>query len=241
MCVVGIASNSIGSLASAEKRLAKALSASWAGRGLSVSSDDWPGVVASGSGWRVVLPRDASGYRLQTKQGRSQWLPVYGLPSNLRPLDAAWLRRFPDLAAALESLPLEPFEAVKSLVALQKVPLPDVRRRSYWLAPDYFGVLRTDANFRAVRDALGCVYAIQWIKPADYEAGFPVQWITQASGPSFPALVDALLGKTFGVGLGGADRAAIGLRLSALFDGFPENATDGPWNNGQPGPSGPAV
>lgn len=238
---MGVAANSIGSLASAEKRLAKALSASWAGRGLSVSSDDWPGVVASGAGWRVVLPRDVSGYRLQTKQGRSQWLPVYGLPSNLRPLDAAWFCRFPDLAAALESLPLEPFEAVKAFVAAQNVPLPDVRRRSYWLAPDYSGVLRTDANLRAVRDALGVAYAVQWIKPADYEAGLPVQWITQASGPSFPALVDALLGKTFGVGLGGADRAAIGLRLAALFDGFPENAMEGPWNNGQLGLSGPAV
>ncbi len=237
---MSVASKAPGSLASAEKRLAKSLSASWSGRGLSVTSDDWPGVVASGSGWRIVLPRDASAYRLQSKEGRSKWMPVYGLPSDLRAWGAACSRSFPDLAAALDGVPLKPFEAVKAFVAAQHVPLPDVRRRSYWLAPDYAGVLRTDANFRSVRDALGGAYAVQWIKPADFEAGRSVQWITQASGPSFPPLVEALLIKTFGAEGGGSDRSAIRLRFAALFEGFPDNAADGPWNKGQPLPSGRA-
>jgi hypothetical protein len=213
----------------ADPRVSKALSASWSGRGLSINADDWPGVVVSGAGWRIVLSRDASRYRLQRNDSRGKWQPVYG-PADPLAWGAALAGSCPDLAAAVQLLPVNPFDVVKAMVAAQAVPLPQVQRRAYWREPDYSGVLRTDANMRSVRDAVGAVYALQWVKAADLHAGYSARWITQASGPSWPGLVDAMASKAFTPGEVGPDSEAIRARLAALFEGFPELATDGPWN-----------
>lgn len=212
-----------------DPRLSKALAASWSGRGLSVSADDWPGVVASGDGWRIVLPRNASGYRLQRKDSRAKWLPVYGLPADLRAWGARLAASCPDLASVAERLPVDPVDAVKALLVSQGVSLPQVRRRSDWLRADYPGVLRVDANMRSVRDAAGVLYAIQWVAPALLSSGNPLRWVTQAAGPSWSALVTDMARKTGVPGLP-PDRHAMALRFAALFDGCPELASDGPWN-----------
>ena len=211
--------------------VAQALTASWSGRGLSIGADDWPGVVTSGDGWRVIVTRDASRYRLQRRSSAKgkRWEPFYGVPAAPLEWGAALAHSCPGLGKAVERLPVDPQDAVAALAASQGVVVPLAQRRSYWLDPDYLGVLATDANMRSVRDRTGSLYSIQWISPADYEAGKPVRWITQCVAASWPVLVERVLIKTVSPGDAPQDRATIRLRLVALFDGVPELAADGPW------------
>jgi len=203
-------------------------------------ADDWPGVVACGDGWRVVVTRDASRYRLQrlSPHKGKRWEPVYGVPAAPLEWGAVLARSCPGLGPAVERLPVDPQDAVAALAAAQGVVVPVVQRRSYWLDPDYSGVLATDANMRAVRDRTGALYAVQWISPADFDAGKPVRWTTQAVSASWPDLVERMLRKTGFFGDGPQDQDAIRLRFVALFDGLPEFAADGPWPviKGRPSP-----
>ena len=214
-----------------DKSIAKALTASWSGRGQSIMSDDWPGVVARGDGWRVIVTRDASSFRLQrlSPHKGKRWEPVYGVPASPLEWGAALSRSCPGLAAAVDRLPADPQDAVAGLASAQGVVVPSVQRRSYWRVPDYAGILATDANIRAVRDRTGTVYALQWISPADFHAGKPVFWITQAASASWPDLVEQMLHKTGVRSDGPQDRDAIRLRFVALFHGLPQSAADGPW------------
>lgn len=115
--------------------LALALTASWSGRGLSINADDWPGVVASGDGWRVIVTRDASRYRLQHLSGAKgkRWEPVYGPAAPLE-CGAAFSRSFPGLGEAVERLPVEPQDAIAALASAGGVVVPEAQRRSHWLA-----------------------------------------------------------------------------------------------------------
>lgn len=214
-----------------DKSIPKAFTASVSGQGHSIMADDWPGVVAAGEGWRVIVPRNASKYRLQrlSPHKGKRWEPVHGIPSSHLEWGAALARSCPDLAAAVDRLPVDPQDAVAVLVAAQGVVLPQVQRRSYWNSPDYSGVLASDANIRAVRDRTGNVYALQWIRPADFEAGNSVAWQTLRTASCWPELVEGMAHKIVVVGDAPQDRDAIRLRLLSLFDGLPELAADGPW------------
>jgi len=193
-------------------------------------ADDWPGVVAAGNGWRVIVARDAARYRLQQRgSGKDKrWGPVYG-PSAPSKWGAAFGASFSGLSEAVECLPLDPQDAVCALAAAQGVVVPEAQRVTEWLEPYYSGVLASDANMRAVRDRTGTRYAIQWISPGDHEAGKPVRWITQAAAAAWPEVVDLMARKTFAPGDAVQDHDEIRVRLSALFDGLPEFAADGPW------------
>lgn len=209
--------------------IARACAAAWAGNGHSIASDDWPGVVINGNGWRVILGRDASHYRLQRRaSGAAKWVPVYGTQT-----PDFWSRQvaqvFPDLPEAVKLLPADPLDAVPPLAAKQAVIVSDQRRLRYWAAPDYSGVLAQNGNLRSVRDRTGRNYAVQWVAPSDYEAGKPLHWITQHKGPSWPPLVDLMAQKTGNPNEPRKDRAEIRAQLSALFEGCPDIAADGPW------------
>lgn len=211
--------------------IAQALTASWAGKGLSINADDWPGVVAAAGEWRVIVPRNASEYRLQRRSPHKggRWQPVYGVCAPPALWAAAVARVAPCLAGAVSALPSDPLDAVSRLASAHGVTVDEVQRRRYWGDPAYSGVLKTDANMRAVRDRTGALYAVQWIAPADYEAARPVRWVTQGVNGSWPVLVDALAQKTGFVGEPRNDRGAVRARLAALFDGLPELAAEGPW------------
>lgn len=182
-----------------------------------------------GNGWRVIVTRDASQYRLQHRfRGAAKWEPSYGTQS-----PDHWSRQyretFSDLPDAVKLLPADPLDAVAALAAKQGVIVPDERRARYWAAPDYSGVLAQIGNLRAVRDRTGRNYAVQWAAPAEYQAGKPLHWVTQHKGPSWPPLVDLMARKTFSRHEPPKDRAEIRADLCALFEGYPENAADGPW------------
>lgn len=212
-----------------KKPLARAVCEAWRGRSLSINADDWPGVVAAGDGWRVILARDASRYRLQRKSRAKpeRWEPVYGLRSD----PACWARVLaqdePAFAGKVAALPADPHDALPSIAQALGASVAQEQRRSYWSAPDYPGVIVTDANVRSVRDRSGTVYAIQWRSLRDHVAGKPGRWVTQAAGPSWPELVELVAAKVYDPSTGAKD----GLldRMAALFQGCPEVAADGPW------------
>lgn len=207
--------------------IARACAAEWRSKGHSISKDDWPGVVVQGDGWRVIVGRDVGAYRLQTFSG-SKWLPTY-CPQSVQFWSETFRNKFPDLPEALKQLPADPLDAVAALAAKQGVNVPAQRRLRYWSAPDYSGVLAQKTNMRSVRDRTGCIYGLQWVSVADYEAGKPLLWVTQCKGPSWPDLVDRMALKVWSTVEGRRDEDEIREQLASLFEGFPEIAADGPW------------
>jgi hypothetical protein len=210
-------------------RVAKALAARWRAQPLSLNADNWPGVLSRGPNWRVVLNRTAGRYVVQQRQSASArpWVPLL-VPRQRPELVKALQGAFPGLPEALRGLPRDPAEAAAALAATQGVWVPQVQRRSYWLADDYPGVLSRDQNLRVVRDQTGTVYAVQW-QPVRAEHG-PNRgdWITQAKGEAWPPLAEYLNARAFEVkGEVGGD--AIAARVARLFEGLPEFAADGPW------------
>lgn len=212
-----------------KKPLARAVCEAWRGRGFSINSDLWPGVVAVGEGWRVILARDASRYRLQRKSRAKpeRWEPVYGLPSDPASLARVLAQDQPAFAGKIADLPADPHDALPAIAQAVGASVSQAQRRSYWSAPDYPGVIATDANVRSVRDRSGTVYAVQWRSGRDYIAGKSGRWITQAAGPSWPELVEQVSAKTYVPGTGSKDGTFD--RMATLFQGCPEVAADGPW------------
>ena len=207
----------------------KAISAAWRAQGHSINSDDWPGVVVSGDGWRVVLARKASSYVLQAFQSsHDRWGPLLA-PASPAEWGDLFASRYPDLAQALVGLRADPSDAAADLAAVQGISISPMQRVRYWSTSAYSGVISTDANMRSVRDRTGRIYAIQWRSICDDEFQTEGPWITQVKGPLWSKLVDRLADKTAFPDDPDADLEQIKARFVALFHGCPDLAADGPW------------
>lgn len=215
--------------------IAKALASRWSKS--SITADEWPGVIASGPNWRISLNRSALRYIVQrpASGGRRAWGPLLvptHRPDRVAGLDAA----FSGLPDALAALPVDPIDAAARLAAAQGIRVP-VRRRKDWLADDYPFVLARDENLRIVRDAGGTVYAVQWRPILASHGGNRGDWITQYQSPSATYLIEKMVPKLGEIRPDGRNRDGVPERFTALFEGLPEYAADGPWHL----PKGPSA
>lgn len=212
--------------------IAKALRRRWSAQKVSMTADEWPGVIVRGSDWRIGLDRSARRYVVQRRAARankgwSRWLVPLDRPATIEALG----RAFPGFPEAVALLPADPIDAAASMAAAQEVVAPS-RRRAYWLADDYPGVVAQVGNIRVVRDRACTVYAVQRrpLRPSKW--GDRGEWITQRQATSCAPLAEWLLAKAYQPGPDGPSVAEIPERVAALFDGVPEFAAE--WPMAQP-------